>query len=101
MSRLCEATRYDGPPGHASDAWRLRVVGRANDRFYRERSLAKLLGVRACALVELGDPEAIDLFLCEEDAMAALEDALRDEPGWAGTLAIEPIELDEPSMSPN
>jgi hypothetical protein len=41
--------------------------------------------VRAFALVELGDSEAIDLFLREEDAQAALEDALRDEPGWAGT----------------
>jgi hypothetical protein len=35
--------------------------------------------VRAYALVELGDAEAIDLFLREEDARAALEDALRDE----------------------
>ncbi len=36
--------------------------------------------VRAYALVELGDSDAIDLFLREEDAQAALEDALRDEP---------------------
>jgi hypothetical protein len=60
-----------------------------------------LLGVRAYALVELGDPEAIDLFLREEDAQAALEDALRDEPGWAGTLSVEAVELDERDMSSN
>jgi hypothetical protein len=47
------------------------------------------------ALVELGDPEAIDLFLREEDAQAALEDALRDEPGWTGRLTVEPVELNK------
>jgi hypothetical protein len=41
------------------------------------------------------------LFLREEDAQAALEDALRDEPGWASTLTVEPIELDEREMSAN
>jgi hypothetical protein len=49
----------------------------------------------------VGDSEAIDLFLREEDAEAALEDALRDEPGWAGTLSVEPVELDEREMSAN
>jgi hypothetical protein len=58
-------------------------------------------GVRAYALIELGDSEAIDLFLREEDAQAALEDALRDEPGWAGTLRVEAIDLDERDLSPN
>lgn len=43
--------------------------------------------MRGYALLELGDSEAIDLFLREEDAEAALEDAFRDEPGWAGTRA--------------
>ena len=57
--------------------------------------------MRAYALVELGDSEAIDLFLREEDAQAALEDALHDEPGWAGTLTVEPIELDERDLSAN
>ena len=56
--------------------------------------------MRAYALVELGDSEAIDLFLREEDAQAALEDALRDEPGWAGTLSVEPVELNERDLSP-
>jgi len=32
------------------------------------------------ALVEAGDPEAIDVYLCEQDAQQALEDCLRDEP---------------------
>lgn len=55
--------------------------------------------MRAYALVELGDSEAIDPFLREEDAQAALENALNDEPGWAGTLTVEPIELDERDVS--
>ena len=57
--------------------------------------------MRAFVLVEIGDSEAIDLFLREEDAQAALEDALHDEPGWAGTLTVEPIELDERDVSTN
>ena len=57
--------------------------------------------MRAYALVELGDSEAIDLFLREEDTQAALEDVLHDEPGWAGTLTVEPIELDERDVSSN
>jgi hypothetical protein len=57
--------------------------------------------VRAYALVELGDSEAIDLFLREEDAQAALEDALRDEPGWAGALSVEAVELDDRDVSAN
>jgi len=32
---------------------------------------------------------------------AALEDALHDEPSWAGTLTVEPIELDERNVSAN
>jgi hypothetical protein len=57
--------------------------------------------VRAYALVELGDSEAIDLFLREEDARAALEDAVRDEPAWASTLSVEEIELDGRDVSAN
>jgi hypothetical protein len=57
--------------------------------------------VRAYALVELGDSEAIDLFLREEDARQALEDALRDEPSWTGLLRVEPVELDERNLSAN
>jgi hypothetical protein len=54
--------------------------------------------VRAFALVELGDAEAIDLFLREEDAERALADALRDEPDWVGMLYVE---LDERELSTN
>jgi hypothetical protein len=57
--------------------------------------------MRAYALVELGDSEAIDLFLREEDAQEALEAALHDEPCWAGTLTVEPVELDERAVSAN
>jgi hypothetical protein len=38
--------------------------------------------MRLYALVEAGDPEAIDVYLCEQDAQRALEDCLRDEPEW-------------------
>jgi hypothetical protein len=37
--------------------------------------------VQVYALVELGDQEAIDVFIRREDAFAALRDCLRDEPG--------------------
>ena len=57
--------------------------------------------MRAYALVELGDSEAIDLFLREEDPLAALEDAVRDEPGRAGMLGVEPVELDGRNISAN
>jgi hypothetical protein len=43
--------------------------------------------VRAYALVELGDSEAIGLFLREEDAERALEECLHDEPQSARRLA--------------
>jgi hypothetical protein len=49
--------------------------------------------VRAFALVGLGDPESIDLFLREEDARRALEDILSNEPDWAGLFYLEPVEL--------
>jgi hypothetical protein len=55
--------------------------------------------MRAYALVELGDSEAIDLR--EEDAERALEECLRDEPQRAGLLSVEEIELDECELSAN
>jgi hypothetical protein len=45
------------------------------------------------ALVEAGDPEAIDVYLCEHDARRALDDCLRDEPDWRGLLRVEEIEF--------
>ena len=57
--------------------------------------------MRQYALVEAGDPEAIDLYLCEQDAQQALEDRLRDEPEWRGLLRIEEVEFSGASLSPN
>jgi hypothetical protein len=57
--------------------------------------------MRAWALVELGEAEAIDLFLREKDAERALADCLRNEPEWTGLLRVEPIELDEGDVSAN
>ena len=49
--------------------------------------------MRLYALAEAGDPEAIDVYLCEQDAQRALEDCLRDEPEWCGLLRVEEIEF--------
>ena len=57
--------------------------------------------MRAYALAELGDRLAVDVFVRREDAWDALEDALKDEPSWAGTLFVAPIELDERDVSAN
>jgi hypothetical protein len=61
--------------------------------------------IRAFALVELGDQQAdqqaVDVFLRREDAYAALEDVLRDEPDWQNLLYVVPIELDERNVSTN
>jgi hypothetical protein len=57
--------------------------------------------MRAYALVELGDSEAIDLSLQEEDARRALEAMLLDEPDWAGLFYVQSVELDERDISPN
>ena len=56
--------------------------------------------MRAFALAEIGHSEAIDVFLRREDAWAALEEILNDEPD-AGALFIAPIELDERELSLN
>ena len=50
--------------------------------------------MRLYALTELHDPEAIELFITEEDAKRALEDCLRDEPDWCGVLRVEEVEFD-------
>jgi hypothetical protein len=57
--------------------------------------------VREFALVELGDPESIDLFLRELDAERALAECLSDEPSWADMLYVQPIDLDEERTVPN
>jgi hypothetical protein len=46
--------------------------------------------MRLYALVEAGDPEAIDVFLCEQDAQRALEDCQpRDSKTTAATNTWE------------
>jgi hypothetical protein len=57
--------------------------------------------MRLYALGEAGDPEAIDFYLCEEDAQHALEDCLRDEPQWRGSLWVEEVELSANKTSLN
>jgi hypothetical protein len=47
------------------------------------------------------DPEAIELFITEEDAKRALEDCLRDEPQWRGRLKVTEVELDHQHTSLN
>lgn len=56
--------------------------------------------MRAWVLVELGDPEAIDIFLREDDAERALAECLTtSRNGWRDT--VEPVELDEREVWPN
>jgi len=57
--------------------------------------------MRLYALVEAGDPEAIDVYLCEQDAQRALEECLQDEPEWRTLLRVEEIEFSGASSSPN
>ena len=57
--------------------------------------------MRLYALVEAGDPEAIDVYLCEQDAQRALEDCLRDEPQWRGLLGVEEVVLSADKTSLN
>jgi hypothetical protein len=57
--------------------------------------------MRLSALVEAGDPQAIDVYLCEQDAQRAVEDCLRDEPEWRGVLEVKEIELDHEHRSLN
>ena len=57
--------------------------------------------MRLYALGEAGDPKAIDVYLCEQDAQRALEECLRDEPDWRGLLRVEEVELDHDHTSLN
>jgi len=57
--------------------------------------------MRLYALVEAGDPEAIDVFIRPEDAQRALEECLRDEPDWRGLLRVEEIEFSATSECAN
>jgi hypothetical protein len=56
--------------------------------------------VKLYALVEIGDREAIDVYLGEDDAHRALDECLHDEPEWAGLLHVDEVELSTEN-SPN
>jgi hypothetical protein len=57
--------------------------------------------MRAYALLDIGDRLAVDVFIEREDAFAARDDALHDQPEWATALYVAPIELDGQDVSPN
>ena len=58
--------------------------------------------MRLYALTDLLDPEAIELFINEEDAKRALGACLRDEPDWRGLLRVEEVEVEvEVEVDPN
>jgi hypothetical protein len=57
--------------------------------------------MRRYALTEAGDPEAIDVFLSEQEARDALAGRLRDEPEWRGLLRVVEVELDDRRFSLN
>jgi len=59
------------------------------------------VSITRSSAVEAGDPEAIDVYLCEQDAQRALEDCLRDEPQWRGLLRVEEVELSADKTSLN
>jgi hypothetical protein len=58
-----------------------------------DRTGRQIARMRLYALVAAGDPEAIDVYLCEEDAQRALEDCLSDQPRWHGQLRVEEIKF--------
>jgi hypothetical protein len=88
-------------PGKESRAVRARggvVVPRdgvKEDRGRRERS-----GLDSTSWTTTLDPR-VDVFVRREDAFAALEDAIKDEPDWAGLLSVVPIEPDGAGISLN
>ncbi len=57
--------------------------------------------MRLYALTELHDPEAIELFITEEDARRALDDCLRDERQWRDRLDVTEVEFDHEHTSLN
>ena len=84
--------------------WSSRRTAGANGLFGQEPGEADgntLPRMRAFALAEIGDREAIDVFLRREDAWAALAEILRMSPDWAASLFVVPIELDERDVSLN
>ena len=67
----------------------------------REMSRIRSPGDAPVRAHKLHDPEAIELFITEEDARRALEDCLRDEPQWRGRLEVTEVELGHEHTSLN
>jgi hypothetical protein len=62
----------------------------------------RLARVVVYALVTAASPlEAVDVFLRQDDASEALEDAIRDEPSWVNLLSVVQIQLRADGWSPN
>jgi hypothetical protein len=57
--------------------------------------------MRLYALTELHDPEAIELFITEQDAQRALEIVCGTSPQWSGRLEVTEVELDHEQTSLN
>ena len=49
--------------------------------------------VRFFGLVDLLLSEAVELFVCREDAERTLAELLRDEPQWQSLFRIEVVEI--------
>lgn len=57
--------------------------------------------MRLYALAELHDPQAIELFITEEDARRALDECLQDQAESRGVLEVKEIALDHERTSLN
>lgn len=91
-SFISPGTVGPGPDGASRPQrfWRTSVAERDNCRAAAEQYARAM---RAWALVEAGDDQAIDVFLNRDEAEDALAGCLRDEPDWRYLLRIEEIEL--------
>lgn len=50
--------------------------------------------MRLPAIVELGDPETIDVFSTQEEAERALQRVCETSREWRGVLRVEPVEFE-------
>ena len=93
--------RRSGTPTQARALTSQTAGKRLNRTVVRPKRRSSLVCVRAYALAELGDREAVEVFLRREDAFAALDVAISDEPDSPGLRYVVPIELDERELSAN
>jgi hypothetical protein len=97
LDRSLEAAMCCALAGHHADA---AGATASLDNSGEPRTRLRSFGARV-RLVEVGDREAIDVFLRRKDALAALEGCVQDEPDWEGLFYVVPIELDERDVSAN